>query len=339
LERSTAELSRCAASGEAVVRLQNDEPLAVAARISPLTTGLASIFEVLAGWRRGAPESWVRHVCDRLRGERLGELVVYTVKGRTVPEFLAPVPTRPRASIEDELADLGSTAPERVRGEIEQEFGHQPPPELRPFVSDPDAALARLTATLRRYWDLVFADKWPEIERLLEHEIAALGGALVTEGPAALLARLAPTVALSDGELHWRSAEPGRTNLAGRRLILVPMLAGQDASMSNHLTAADVLIAYPVPGAAVIWGSADACAGEPLSAVLGESRARVMLSVQTVATTTDLADQLGLSAATISHHLSALREQGLVEAERYGRHVYYRMTMRGRRLRDALTET
>ena len=199
--------------------------------------------------------------------------------------------------------------------------------------------MARLVATLRRYWDRVFADKWPAIERLLDKEIAALGQALVTDGPPALLSRLAPTVTLCDGELHWRSAAPGRTSLAGRRLILVPMLAGQDASMSNHLTARDVLIAYPVPGAAVIWGNADASAAEPLVAVLGDSRARVMLSVQTVATTTDLADQLGLSAATISHHLSALRDQGLVEAERYGRHVYYRMTTRGRRLRDALTET
>ena len=38
-----------------------------------------------------------------------------------------------------------------------------------------------------------------------------------------------------------------------------------------------------------------------------------------------LEDRLGLSAPTISHHLKALREAGLVEAVRVGKWTYYLM--------------
>jgi len=39
----------------------------------------------------------------------------------------------------------------------------------------------------------------------------------------------------------------------------------------------------------------------------------------------DLEDPLGLSQPTVSHHLKVLREAGLVEGERQGRWVHYRV--------------
>lgn len=62
-----------------------------------------------------------------------------------------------------------------------------------------------------------------------------------------------------------------------------------------------------------------------------------MLGVQTMTTTTELAERLRLAPATVSHHLAALSAQGLVSSERHGRFVYYQLNARGRRLRDALT--
>ena len=38
----------------------------------------------------------------------------------------------------------------------------------------------------------------------------------------------------------------------------------------------------------------------------------------------DLVEPLGVSQPTVSHHLKALREAGLVESEKRGRWVYYR---------------
>lgn len=42
-------------------------------------------------------------------------------------------------------------------------------------------------------------------------------------------------------------------------------------------------------------------------------------------TTSDLAERFGMSAPTISRHLSVLEGAGLVERERRGQHVFYRL--------------
>lgn len=39
-----------------------------------------------------------------------------------------------------------------------------------------------------------------------------------------------------------------------------------------------------------------------------------------------LAERTGLSIANASHHLQQMRRAGLIEARRYGKFVYYRMT-------------
>ena len=52
----------------------------------------------------------------------------------------------------------------------------------------------------------------------------------------------------------------------------------------------------------------------------------------------DLETPLGLSQPTVSHHLKILREAGIVEGDRQGRWVYYRVVPeRLEELRDALS--
>jgi DNA-binding transcriptional ArsR family regulator len=49
-----------------------------------------------------------------------------------------------------------------------------------------------------------------------------------------------------------------------------------------------------------------------------------------------LANDLGLSPSTVSHHLDSLRKSDVVTPRRSGNCVYYRLTDRGRRLTDLL---
>ena len=52
----------------------------------------------------------------------------------------------------------------------------------------------------------------------------------------------------------------------------------------------------------------------------------------------DLEDPLGLSQPTVSHHLKVLREAGLIEGERRGRWIHYRVVPeRLAEIRDALS--
>ncbi|MEV8513604.1 winged helix-turn-helix domain-containing protein [Dactylosporangium sp. NPDC051484] len=73
---------------------------------------------------------------------------------------------------------------------------------------------------------------------------------------------------------------------------------------------------------------------EPLAALLGATRAAVLTLLATPLSTGDVAECLGLAPATASHHLTALRDAGLIVAARSGRRLNYRRTELGDRLTD-----
>jgi DNA-binding transcriptional ArsR family regulator len=71
---------------------------------------------------------------------------------------------------------------------------------------------------------------------------------------------------------------------------------------------------------------------QQLAQLVGASRARVLAALKQPRTTAELAADLELAASTVSAHLSALAEAGLLERQRSGRAVYYCLSNRGRKL-------
>ena len=72
-------------------------------------------------------------------------------------------------------------------------------------------------------------------------------------------------------------------------------------------------------------------AGDPLSALLGPGRARVVRELTQPVTSTQLAQILDISLGTVSTHLAVLREAEVVTGGRAGRNVVSRLTERGDR--------
>ncbi len=68
---------------------------------------------------------------------------------------------------------------------------------------------------------------------------------------------------------------------------------------------------------------------DPLTEVLGRTRARVLRALKAETTTTDLARRIGVSLATASESATALRRAGLVVTRRDGREVRHQMTRKG----------
>jgi hypothetical protein len=85
---------------------------------------------------------------------------------------------------------------------------------------------------------------------------------------------------------------------------------------------------YPARGVGKLWSRGIASAGDqdPLSALLGRSRAEVLLALDLPRCTTELAAMLSQSAPAVSQHLSVLRRNGLVKSWRTGRRVMYQRT-------------
>jgi DNA-binding transcriptional ArsR family regulator len=74
-----------------------------------------------------------------------------------------------------------------------------------------------------------------------------------------------------------------------------------------------------------------------LALLLGVGRARILIALYRPQTTIELALSLGLAASTVSAHLTALTEAGLLSRKRAGRSVFYQLNPRGQTLIDLMS--
>ena len=329
-----------AVPGESEIRLPSSDAIPVRVRISPLASVVANVLEIVAERPYGSPVNWRRLMASQLRDIDLSPFAVLRTPTGCFADFVLPAPMTPRASFHDEIRDFRSMAPSRVHEDIQGEFGDDVPVGYRVYLDRPQAALDRLARALTAVWEATYAPLWPVMEAILEREQLTLGASLAADGPPALLARVHPRIEFRDGVLRWMHRTQVRSELGARLLVLVPLVAGPDAVISNPGHRDGALLAYAAPGAAALWEAADGAGvgAEALAELLGATRARIMLAVQTPATTGDVALQLDISSQLVSHHLVALRRKGLVDGIRFGRRVYYRLSGRGRQLRDALAD-
>ncbi|WP_046774043.1 ArsR/SmtB family transcription factor, partial [Streptomyces scabiei] len=68
---------------------------------------------------------------------------------------------------------------------------------------------------------------------------------------------------------------------------------------------------------------------QALAALLGRARAAVLEEVADGRTTSEVAARVGLSPATVSHHVAVLRESGLLTSRRLGGIVLHTLTALG----------
>jgi DNA-binding transcriptional ArsR family regulator len=175
---------------------------------------------------------------------------------------------------------------------------------------------AHVRAALEAVWRRAYAPLASAMTRLLERERLAAGATLAKERPRAALAR----------------AQPGLQ--AEGTVVLMPLLAGPGALHVDASHPDGTLIAYAAPGAEQLWEHAAPHDG--LAALLGGTRARVAASVHAPRTTGEVARLVGVSPSLASQHLSALRDRGMVDRHRRGRHAFHQLTPLGRRVCDAM---
>jgi DNA-binding CsgD family transcriptional regulator len=137
---------------------------------------------------------------------------------------------------------------------------------------------------------------------------------------------------------------------AGQAVVAGSHPAADRAPPSHAFSWPDVLtlvdpcfrptLAYAPRGVANLWTtSRSAPNGTALEAALSPARASVLKSLLMPRTTTELAQELGLSPAAISAHLSRLKVAGLAEPHRSGKRVYYRLSFAGESLLEIFGET
>jgi biotin operon repressor len=303
---------------------------------SPMVEVVTSAAALLRPSAFAMYDGWRAQVRPRLAAARLETfLAVMAAPGRWIPDFLTPVPPVARPLLRDELRTIQRTPFDQVGPDIFRGWtGHDPPAPVLRFATDPRGALAELTRDIRRYFDIAIAPWWPRLRAAAESEITYRARAATEHGPRALVDGLHELLTW-DGEA-LQIGTPAEVvdgcSMDGQPLHLMP--SGFSGPKVWTLAEAPVgrALFYPPRGYGALWDKPGREPGAALSALLGPTRAAVLTLLEVPHSTGEVASELGLAAATASHHLTTLRDAGLIAGARDGRRLRYLRTGLGEQL-------
>jgi DNA-binding transcriptional ArsR family regulator len=251
------------------------------------------------------------------------------------PEFLAPAPARPRPSISGALAQLRATPSDAVRASLRRVFGDGPwPPCVTALDEDPPAGLSLITAELGAFHQRLIAPHWERILAVLDADIAYRTGQLAAGGARALFADLHPRLTWSDGRL---SIDDGHQQVIRARLgpdgiVLIPSVFNWPLVSPSLATSSQTTMVYPARGVATVWQPLSGQHPSQLAAteeLIGVTRARLLDTLRSSATTSALAQRFAVTPGAVSQHLGALYRARLLTRQRSGRAVLYQTSELG----------
>ncbi|MEU4428877.1 metalloregulator ArsR/SmtB family transcription factor [Actinoplanes sp. NPDC024001] len=295
---------------------------------SPMAEVVASVFALRGGSWMHAP--WRSRVTPLLANWPTLRAVLLGPRGYA-PDFLTPVPSRSRPTLDEELAVVAATPPDVVAQQVIAAWPTGAPPDIALFVADPRTALESLLAEIRAYFTAAVAPVWPRLRAAAEAEIAIRARAAADGGPRMLVDALHPRLDWDGSALliHYPHKQ-GRWGLEGRDLTLLPTgFAGDDIYALRDAPSGDALW-YAARGHGNVWSPApNGSREQALANLLGPTRAAVLRLLAAPHSTGQVAERLSLAAGTASHHLTTLRDAGLVSAGRDGRRLLYQRTRLG----------
>lgn len=279
---------------------------------SPLVEVVESLWMLASGRIRVPYQDWHARVRGRLGSVDMALLGAVIPGNPTIADFFF---TQPGTDIAEQLRGVADCPPERVAAELAGVWdGLAPPPVLRSVTP------RRLADELHRYWTVAIEPDWRRIGDVLDSDIAYRTNRFVTGGIEAVFADLHPS--LSDRDPATGADGPGLRLVPSvftwPYLLVVP---GHDEPPS---------IVYGARDIDTLWGGGTGQEDdEAVASLLGRTRAAILSRLALPMTTTELAGELGQTAPSVSHHLTVLRQNGLVTARRSGRRVLYQRTPLG----------
>lgn len=248
-----------------------------------------------------------------------------------IPDFLTPRPQSARPDLEAELAIIRCTPGDRVLHDFHGSHGDELPAAIAELAGDPDALTRRITAAIAAYWTAVIAPRWPRMSALLEADIIYRSHLIATGGAAALFEGLDPRIRWDDGTIYFDyPLLNADVDVAGRGLPMMPSIFPRGVTAQIDSDQPPILT-YPARGRGTLMSEPDA-PPDSLAALLGRTRAALLIALAEPTSTTQLARANGLTPSAVSQHLAVLAANGLVSRTRSGHSVLYRRTSLAERL-------
>jgi DNA-binding transcriptional ArsR family regulator len=232
------------------------------------------------------------------------------------------------------LAAIEATPYELVVHELGKLHHDTPDPLLPGLIADPGAALTRITAALRTYWQRAVEPDWRRMRALLQDDLVFRLDELATGGFERLFRNLHPSVRLNGNriEIERPFVCCDGVPMAGQGVLLVPCVFTWPSTLMVTAAPHVPTITYPPRGLGRLWESQQETEGSPLADLVGRTRAAIVSHLDLPMSTTHLAHALDVSAPTLSVHLGILRNAGVVDSRRDGRTVLYHRTSLGNQL-------
>ena len=257
---------------------------------------------------------------------------------RAFPDTAAtPIPPAVDVSVSEQVQRLRDLPDDTVVDDLARTFGPELPAVWRPAADLPRRWLYAYASATADAWSAV-SPRWRRAQSLLDLEARRVGAAVVRGGTDVLLNTLHPRIRYENGEIWVPSTREATVGLDGRRLALVPTIAGSAGRLVGFDLPDVVYLAYPVPGQAGL-GERPAptptnTGADPLGQVLGRARAQVLRAAIGPISMGRLAAGLECSPRMITYHCGQLEAAGLIRRERYGQSVWVSRTARGHQLVD-----
>jgi DNA-binding transcriptional ArsR family regulator len=201
------------------------------------------------------------------------------------------------------------------------------PSWLYRYAEGDTTVLDAVDTALRTFHADCLAPQWSSVTSQFHADIAHRLTTIGEHGLAAMLNCLSPDLHMAGLTITSRYPWDRHVRPNGHGLILMPsafwtghpLITWDPQNHSQH-----VLI-YPA-GAQHRSGARLATRTAALSALVGGTRAAVLHALRQPRSTSDLADQVGISVSSASEHAATLRDAGIVTSHRTGQAVHHRLT-------------
>jgi len=275
---------------------------------------------------------WLRAVRDRLPRESFGLLADVVGADGYLPDFLTATP-RWDMTPEAELSALREAALQPMRvdfGKIAQRSSGARRQRMLDMQRHPTAARTLIADAWSDVWDAALAPVWPQLERLLRADIAVRSRIIATSGIRTMAEGLHPNVGWGEGAVRVRLRRHSeQVDCRGSGLVLVPSVMSSWGCMVLTEPPAQPTLFYPARGVTAGWARSGAEIDGALRALLGPARASILLTAGAARTTSQVAAETGIAPSTASHHLTVLRDAGLIASERQGARMLHLRTPLG----------
>ena len=275
---------------------------------------------------------WLRSVRDHVPREPFELMATIIGADGYFPDFLTATPSWDLAP-DAEAERLRTVPPELLRADLTKMLARSSGRRNEAIArmrEHPVRARGMIADAWLELWEGLLAPVWTQLERILRADIAVRARRVTTDGIATMVGALHESVTWHGDAVRVRMRLHSElVDCRGSGLVLVPSVMSSHGCQVLTEPPAQPTLFYPAQGVTETWARDPAEASAALGALLSPARAEILLTAHDARTTSQVAADCGLAISTASHHLTVLRNSGLVTSTRDGARVLHVRTPLG----------